>query len=112
MSEFSVETGLLRRQARLWADRKTDCETVNTATCQAVDSGYKFGVLAGSEGVEEMFNTWTNAMQDALEDAGLSFGYFDKALSSTADAYDASDATSAMDLHQLDKLLDEGDYHV
>lgn len=108
---FAVETELLRKQAKEWGQRRDDVDAVNKEIATSVGMGYKFGVLAGSNGVEEAYNLWSNCMQDSLEDASISFNYLSVALTSTADNYDASDQTAALSVKELDKVLEESDYH-
>ncbi|UUZ58026.1 hypothetical protein [Nocardioides sp. B-3] len=67
--------------------------------------------MAGGEGVEEMYNEWTSDISNCLTDAAYSFNYLDKALVSTANDYDETDATAATEASQLDKLIDETGYH-
>jgi uncharacterized protein YukE len=108
---FTVETDNLRSQAKFWADSKTHVDQVKQTLAEVVGQGSAFGVMAGSAGVSGMYDAWTQKMDDCLADASYSFTYLDAALRSTADRYDDSDETSAMNMKELDKLLDEGMYH-
>lgn len=108
---FKVESENLRKQAKLWAGRETAVGTVRTNVSPGFQRGADFGVMAGSMGVSEMYNTWTTSMSHALDDAEISFRYLDVSLRSAADAYDDSDTTTATSMAKLDKVLEEGDYH-
>jgi uncharacterized protein YukE len=108
---FKVESDNLRRQAKIWSDRKDDADTVGSDIDFAVGKGDDFGVMAGGEGVSEMYDEWISDMSNALKDAAYSFAYLNSALTSTANDYDETDATAATDLTTLDNMIKEQDYH-
>jgi hypothetical protein len=105
LGTFAVQSDRLRDHARLWGDRERDVHAANGTISPGVGQGDKFGVLAGSCGVSGYYDTWSRAMQRALEDAGSSFRYLEGALRSTANAYDGADGTAATDLSRLDGMI-------
>ncbi|TNM40486.1 hypothetical protein FHP29_10590 [Nocardioides albidus] len=108
---FAVQSQNLRRQAAVWSDRKDDVATVRAAISPGFGQGWKFGFMAGSAGVREMYDEWTSDMANCLTDAGYSFAYLDAALVSCANEYDDSDATAATSAQKLDKMIEESGYH-
>jgi uncharacterized protein YukE len=107
---FKVESDNLRRQAKVWRDRKADVKTAKSAISAGFGAGSAFGWAAGSEGVKEMYNEWTSKIAAAMDDAIYSFAYLDSALKSTANDYDETDATVATSSDVLDRQMEEGGY--
>lgn len=108
---FEVETENLRDQAKIWQDAGTHVDTARSNIADCIGKGDDFGFMAGSCGVSGHYDEWTSDMDNALTDASYSFGYLDAALTSTANGYDTSDATSATSMAELDKRLNQGSYH-
>ena len=108
---FKVEADNLRKQAKLWADRQGDVDSVKETVSVGFGQGSSFGFMAGGEGVTEMYDEWTSDIENCLTDAAYSFNYLDRALVSTANDYDETDQTAATESSKLDKRIDEGSYH-
>jgi hypothetical protein len=108
---FQVESENLRAQAEIWEESKVAADKVRANLAETIGRGDMFGYMAGSAGVTGMYDDWTRAINDCLADASYSFAYLDAALRSTAAGYDNSDATTAMSMDELDKLLDEENYN-
>ncbi|MGI8646015.1 MAG: hypothetical protein ACR2JD_06825 [Nocardioides sp.] len=108
---FSVESQNLRSQSQEWNKRATAADTVRGDIAAGVGSGFDFGFLAGGAGVSEMYDEWTSDMDNALLDCAYSAKYLEAALVSTANAYDESDQTSATEVSELDKMLQDSGYH-
>jgi hypothetical protein len=106
LGSFRVQTDLLREHAPFWADRATDASGARDLIETGVGQGYKFGLLAGSCGVSSRYDTWSQAMSQALTDAHDTFHWLEAALKSTADAYDGADNTSAMGYDDLDRMIE------
>jgi len=102
---FAVQSETLRTHARLWAGHAEDVQTAQTSIAPAVGKGEDFGYLAGLWDVSAHFDTWSQAMSQALQDAEKCFVYLDAALCSAANAYDDSDATVATDIATLDAMI-------
>lgn len=107
-SGFKTEVGLLRKQAEHWEDWAGNAQKALDKMSSGVGQGHKLGWKAEEEGASDAYDEWSEAMEQALKDAKWSFTYLASALRSTADEYDASDATSAEDSRRLDKLINEG----
>ncbi len=108
---FKVEADNLRRQASLWTDRRGDVGEVKGTISVGFGQGSSFGFMAGGAGVKAMYDEWTSDVENCLIDAAYSFDYLARALVSTANDYDGTDATSATRSSVLDKLIDERRYH-
>ena len=102
---FQVQSETLRNHAKLWAGHATDVSEASTTIAPAVGKGDDFGWLAGLNQVADNYDTWSQAMADALTDAKQCFSYLEAALNSTANAYDDSDATAATDMATLDQMI-------
>jgi hypothetical protein len=102
---FQVQTETLRQHAKLWVDHATDVSEARASITPAVGRGDDFGYLAGLNGVADHYDTWTQAMDQALADAETCFRYLEAALTATADRYDDSDATVAADMATLDRMI-------
>lgn len=107
---FQVESDNLRSQARTWDRSRDHVAKVRQNLADTIGQGSAFGKMAGSAGVSGMYDAWTRDIDKCLADAAYSFAYLDVALRSTADGYDASDATSALRMAELDKRLNERNY--
>lgn len=108
LGSYRVQSKALRDAAKLWDDCSRDSARVARHLAPAVGQGDKFGVLAGSYGVSGYYNTWISAMHTAAQDAATSFDYLDAALTSTANAYDGADDTSAASMERLDRMIEHG----
>jgi len=102
---FQVQSETLRTHAKLWAGHASDVSDASSTIAPAVGKGDDFGYLAGLNQVADNYDTWSQAMADALADAKKCFDYLEAALNSTANAYDASDATAATDMATLDRMI-------
>lgn len=107
---IEVQVPILRRHATFWSERSDAVDGVRKSIEPAVGQGAEFGYMAGSNGVADMYNWWSQAMSSALVDAATSFRYLDAALRSAANFYDASDATAAEGARKLDRMLEASDY--
>lgn len=107
---FTVQSENLRSQAGVWRERKEAARSVRSDIAPAIGRGSAFGLLAGGAGVEAMYDEWISDIDNALHDAMTSFRYLQRALVSTANGYDESDATTVTAMNQLDKLIDPEDY--
>lgn len=101
---FQVSTDHLREHAKVWRDHAADADAAYTKISPSIGMGDDLGYLAGLHGVKEMFNQWTRAMGDCLQDASQSFTYLEAALHSVANDYDGTDATVATDMSRLDPM--------
>jgi hypothetical protein len=107
---FKVQSENLRSQSEVWRERKEAARQVRADIAPALGRGDAFGILAGGAGVSQMYDEWVSDMDNALHDAMISFRYLQRALVSTANGYDESDATAVTAMNQLDKLIDPEDY--
>lgn len=107
---FTVQSENLRSQSEVWRGRKEAAEEVRADIRPALAQGDAFGILAGGAGVSAMYDEWVSDMDNALHDAMISFRYLQRALVSTANGYDESDATAVSSMKQLDQLIDPEDY--
>ena len=106
LGSFQVQSETLRTHAKLWNGHATDVNDAHGLIESAIGSGDDFGWLAGLNEVKDHYNTWTNAMGAALQDAKTCFDYLEAALNSAANAYDGADATAATDMDTLDKMIE------
>lgn len=103
---FTVQSEKLRAAAQLWAGCAADAATVKSDLDGPRGQGYMFGVLAGSCGVTEHYNTWSQQMYTAVGTAEHNFTYLDAALNSCADNYDGVDATAGVSMQVLDGMIE------
>ena len=103
---FAVQSQALRDAAALWGGCADDAQIVEDAISPGVGGGDSFGVLAGSSGVSANYNTWSEAMQTAIQTAKKNFNYLDAALNSAANDYDGVDSTVATDMQTLDRMIE------
>ena len=102
---FQVQCETLRTHAHLWKGHADDAATARTTIDPAIGDGDAFGWLAGLNWVSDNYNTWSNAMGVALDDAEKCCHYLSAALDSTANDYDDSDKTVATDMATLDAMI-------
>lgn len=105
---FTVQSQKLREAADIWSDCAADTWRVYTDIHPAEGQGSKFGILAGSSGVSDSFDTWIAAMCTATHTASKNFYYLKVALESTANGYDGADDTAATSAETLDRMIDNG----
>lgn len=103
---YEVQCQTLRTHAQLWNGHADDASAAGTTIEPAIGDGDAFGWLAGLNQVSEYYNTWTNAMGVALDDAEKCCRYLNAALISTANDYDDSDQTVATDMATLDRMIE------
>lgn len=105
MGTMQADSRKLRAVAEIWTDCATDTWKVHTSLLPAVGQGDKFGILAGSCGVDENYDTWIEAMAEAARTGSGNFYYLASALRAVADTYDGTDATVAQTMGSLDKMV-------
>jgi hypothetical protein len=105
MGDLKADTGKLRTAAGIWSDCAADTWKVHTDLLPAVGQGDKFGLLAGSSGVSENYDTWIQAMADAARTGSRNFYWLSSALVAIADTYDGTDATVAQSMDSLDRMI-------
>lgn len=101
---FRVQSEALRSHAGFWSTKAGQAESARSRIEPAVGRGDALGYLAGQNGVADNYNTWTNDMYAALDDAAGTFHYLHAALISTANDYDGTDATVATSMPDLDRM--------
>lgn len=101
---FQVSTATLREHAHFWLDHAADAKIAQMAIESGVGKGADFGLLAGRYGVEEAYDSWSNAMATCLESAQQTFIYLATALASVANDYDGVDATVASSMDRIDPM--------
>lgn len=102
---YQVQSETLRSHATLWGGHADDASEAKTKIDPAIGDGDAFGWLAGLNQVSDHYNTWTTAMGTALDDAVKCCTYLEAALNSTANDYDNSDQTVAVDMATLDQMI-------
>lgn len=105
MSSMQVKVETLRAHASMWESHASDAQEAAGLIAPAVGRGSDFGWLAGEAGVEESFNAWTEAMDQALADAQRCCRYIAAALTSTANDFDTTDQAVATDMATLDEMI-------
>lgn len=107
LGSFAVQSEALRTQAIIWEEHATHARACFEPLDLVRNQGYKFGYLAGQNGVSEAYNMWSTAMVEAVIFAGLSFDYLKNALIAVADNYDGVDSTVGTDFATLDLMIEE-----
>lgn len=102
---FRAQSDALRDAASLWRNCATDAAAVEGDLEGPAGMGYMFGVLAGSCGVSDHYNTWSQQMVTAAATAHKNFTYLDAALTSCANDYDGTDSTVAANMGTLDRMI-------
>lgn len=105
MGDLRADTEKLRTAAGIWSDCATDTEKVHSDLVPAVGQGDKFGLLAGSSGVSENYDTWIQAMADAARTGSQNFHWLSSVLEAIADTFDGTDATVAQSMDSLDRMI-------
>lgn len=103
-AEMKAKSEKLRAVAEIWSDCAADCWSVHTDIGPAVGQGSKFGILAGSSGVDGNYNIWVEAMSVATRTGSGNFYYLASALRAMADTYDGVDSTVAQSMDSLEAL--------
>jgi len=105
IGSFQVESQKLRQEGGEWKARADRMGEAKDLAENGKSMGYKFGLLAQNAGLPDQHDTFLDDIVQAFTDGKATFDYFEAALTSSANAYDGVDATSATSHDELKKKL-------